>query len=99
MLKRVRNTLSAATKGKQISWEHTSLAGEFFFNLSIGARIDEYSDVALSDRFFVLDETKRSHRVIQELKTLTWPRQNPAINEITPKRVNKAGPDSLFVLG
>ena len=27
MFKRVRNTLSAATNGKQVSWEHTSLAG------------------------------------------------------------------------
>lgn len=99
MFKRVRNTLSAATKGKQISWEHTSLSGEFYFNLSVGARIDTYSDVALSDHFFVLDEAKASHRVIQELKTLTWPRQNPAINEITSKLINKAAPDSLFVLG
>ncbi len=38
MFKRVRNTLSATTKGRQISWEHTSLAGEFFFNLSLGLR-------------------------------------------------------------
>ncbi len=36
MFKRVRNSLSAATKQKQISWEHTSLSGEFFFNLSLG---------------------------------------------------------------
>ena len=56
MFKRVRNTLSATTKGKQISWEHTSLAGEFFFNLSLGARIDAYADVALSDSLFVLDD-------------------------------------------
>jgi uncharacterized caspase-like protein len=41
MFKRVRNTLSAATLQKQISWEHTSLADEFFFNLSLGKRIDE----------------------------------------------------------
>lgn len=49
MFKRVRNTLSAATRTKQISWEHTSLSGEFFFNLSLGVRIDAYSDAALSD--------------------------------------------------
>jgi uncharacterized caspase-like protein len=49
MFKRVRTTLSAATKGRQISWEHTSLAGEFFFNLSLGVRIDLYAETALSD--------------------------------------------------
>jgi hypothetical protein len=99
MFKQVRNTLSAATKGKQISWEHTSLAGEFFFNLSLGARIDEYSDVALSDRLFVLDDAKLSHRVIQGLKTSDWYLQNPAIAKITPDLVTKAHTDSLFVVG
>lgn len=99
MLKRVRNTLSAATKGKQISWEHTSLAGEFFFNLSLGARIDIYEEAALSDCLFVLDEAKASHRVIRELKSLTWPRQNSAIEAFSIAVANKAAVHSLFVVG
>jgi hypothetical protein len=99
MFKRVRNTLSAATKGKQISWEHTSLAGEFFFNLSVGARIDEYSNVALSDHLFVLDAAKASHGIIQGLRTHDWYRQNPAIAKLTAELANKAGVNSLFVLG
>lgn len=99
MFKRVRNTLSAATSGKQISWEHTSLAGEFFFNLSLGARIDTYSDTALSDRRFVLDESKASHRIIQGLKTQDWYRQNPALDKLGKDIANKAGRNSLFVVG
>jgi hypothetical protein len=99
MFKRVRNTLSAATKGRQISWEHTSLAGEFFFNLSLGLRIDLYSETALSDSLFVLDDGKTSHRLIRELKSSTWPRQNPAVEGFTPKMANKASTDSLFVVG
>jgi len=51
MFKRVRNTLSTATHGKQISWEHTSLAGDFFFYLSLGVRIDEYARLASSSYF------------------------------------------------
>lgn len=99
MFKRVRNTLSAATKGKQISWEHTSLSGEFFFNLSLGARIDDYSDAALSDKLFVLDESKTSHQVIRALKSLNWPTQNRAIDDFTSGVANKASIDSLFVVG
>jgi uncharacterized caspase-like protein len=99
MFKRVRNTLSAATKGKQISWEHTSLACEFFFNLSLGARVDEYSDTALSDHLFVLDDSKQSHRLIQGLKTHDWYQQNPALEKLTPDIANKARKDSVFVLG
>lgn len=99
MFKRVRNTLSAATTGKQISWEHTSLAGEFFFNLSLGVRIDLYSEEALSDKLFGLDDAKASHRVILALKSLTWPTQNPAISKFTAVTANKASINSLFVLG
>lgn len=99
MFKRVRNTLSAATGGRQISWEHTSLAGEFYFNLSLGVRIDLYAETALSDRLFVLDDSKTSHRIIRELKSSTWPRQNPAVVELTPAVANKASLNSLFVLG
>src|SRR5208283_746218 len=68
MFKRVRNTLNAMTKQKQTSWEHTSLSGEFFFNLSLGTRIDEYSDSALRDGLFVLSKNKSSHKLIQGLK-------------------------------
>ncbi|MDB5990600.1 MAG: Peptidase caspase catalytic subunit p20 [Herbaspirillum sp.] len=99
MFKRVRNTLSAATRTKQISWEHTSLSGEFFFNLSLGVRIDAYSDTALSDSLFVLDEAKRSHQVIRKLKSHTWPTQNPAVDEFTAEATNKASVDALFVIG
>jgi transposase len=34
---------------KATSWEHTSLSGEFYFNLSLGTRIDSYSRKALAD--------------------------------------------------
>jgi hypothetical protein len=99
MFKRVRNTLSAATLQKQISWEHTSLADEFFFNLSLGKRIDEYPPNALSDRLFVLDDSKASHQLIAKLKSLTWPTQNPAIDGFTAAKANKFPLDSLFVIG
>lgn len=99
MFKRVRNSLSAATRGKQISWEHTSLATEFFFNLSLGVRIDLYDETALSDSLFVLDDAKASHRMIRELKSSTWPRQNPAVLELTSAVANRVSVDGLFVLG
>lgn len=99
MFKRVRNTLSTTTAGKQISWEHTSLAGDFFFSLSLGARIDEYADTSLRDRLFVIDDKKASHRVIKGLKTLDWYRQNPAIGEFTADVAGRASTHSLFVIG
>jgi len=99
MFKRVRNTLSAATGGKQISWEHTSLAGDFFFNLSLGARIDEYADTSLRDSLFVVDDKKTSHGVIRALKTHDWYQQNPAVEKFTADVAGRASSNSLFVVG
>lgn len=99
MFKRVRNTLSTATGGKQISWEHTSLAGDFFFNLSLGARIDEYADTSLRDSLFVIDDKKTSHGVIRALKTHDWYRQNPAVENFTADIAGRASSNSLFVVG
>jgi len=99
MLKRVRNTLSAITKQKQTSWEHTSLSGEFFFNLSLGARIDAYSHSALCDGLLVLDPEKSSHNLISKLKSHTWPTQNPAADSFDSKQASKYSIDSLFVIG
>ena len=77
MFKRVRNTVAAATGGKQTSWEHTSLSAEFYFDLGLGNLIDEYDPTALADRLFVIDPGKKSHRVIKELRSYNWYRQIP----------------------
>lgn len=99
MFKQVRNTVAAETGGKQTSWEHTSLSGNFFFNLSLGQLIDAYSDIALADSLFVVDGAKKSHRIIKGLKSYNWYKQNDALAELTDKSVEKMGPNNLFVLG
>jgi hypothetical protein len=99
MFKRVRNSLSAATNRKQISWEHTSLAGEFYFNLSAAARINAYSASAIKDKTFVLDESRLSHRTIRGLKTSNWYAQNAALDNLDVSKIGKAHNDNLFVLG
>ncbi|NAT15517.1 peptidase C14 [Pseudomonas syringae pv. actinidifoliorum] len=99
MFKRVRNTLSVATKGKQISWEHTSLASEFYFNRSVGSRIDEYSTTALKDALFEYDASKPSHKVIQGLKVQTWSVQERAMLKLEPDFIEKCGKNNLFIVG
>jgi hypothetical protein len=99
MFKRVRNTVAAASKGKQTSWEHTSLSGEFYFNLSLGNLIDEYDGTALADRLFVIDPSKKSHQIIAGLKTYTWDDQNRALAHLDKDSVTKMAKNSLFVLG
>jgi hypothetical protein len=99
MFKRVRNTLAAATRGKQTSWEHTSLSGDFFFKLSIAGQVEAYGARALGDKLFVLDPRKLSHRIIRGLKVLTWDVQNRALQDFDGEGLSRASGDSLFVLG
>ncbi len=99
MFKRVRNTVAAATRGKQTTWEHTSLAGEFYFNLGIGKLVDEYDETALADGLFGLDMSKPSHEIIKGLKSYNWYVQNPALLKLDDKSVKKMGRNNLFVLG
>jgi hypothetical protein len=99
MFKRVRNAVAAETAGKQITWEHTSLSGDFYFNTSIGNFIDYYSKSSLADSLFVIDPSKPSHQMIRGLKSRDWYVQNPALNRFAAKFANTINDDNLFVLG
>ncbi|MCY0150218.1 caspase family protein [Hoeflea sp. G2-23] len=99
MFKRVRNTVAGATKGKQTTWEHTSLAGEFYFNLGIDKIISEYDETALADGLFGLDTSKPSHKIIEGLKSYNWYVQNPALLKLNADSVKRMGVNNLFVLG
>lgn len=99
MFKRVRNEVAAASGGKQTSWEHTSLSAEFYFHFSLGQMIDEYDEIALADGLFVIDETKKSHRIIKGLKSHDWYRQNPAVALLKVESVAKMAKNNLFVIG
>jgi len=99
MFKRVRNTLSVLTKGKQTSWEHTSLSGDFFFNLSVGLSIEIYSNEAITDELFHIDSGKLLHNEIQALKSHNYYTQNPVALKLTPSVLNDSDDDAVFVLG
>lgn len=99
LFKRARNSLASATKGKQTSWEHTSLSGDFFFNLSVGKMLATYSSEAVSDHLFVTVKKDAIHEIIRRLRQHDWYTQNPAIDALTPILINKADKDALFVLG
>jgi hypothetical protein len=99
MFKQVRNTVSAESKGKQITWEHTSLSGNFAFNQSLSKLITDYGPEALADALFVIDPAKKSHKVIAGLKSHNWYSQNDALALITAGSLTKASNDNLFVMG
>jgi len=99
MFKRVRNSVAAATSNRQTTWEHTSLSGDFRFNMGIQEFVSDYRPDALADSMFVLDSTSPSHAVVRSLKTLTWDTQNLAVAKLTGTFLIKMNIDNLFVLG
>ncbi len=101
LFKRVRNTLSSSTRGRQISWEHTSLMGDFYFNYSFitDELLPEYSETALADAGFTPHSSDIAREIINGLKSHDWYAQNPAISKIDQKALGKFTKDEIFVLG
>jgi len=78
MFKRVRNTVYAISKGKQTSWEHTSLTGTFYFNsgqLSYSSTL-EYSMQAIKDNLYEINNNTITDGIIKELKSHDYYVQN-----------------------
>jgi len=99
LFKRVRNTLKLSTNSEQISWEHTSLTGDFFFNMSPGRRMALYSTDAIADSQFLLKPSSPVKDAIAALKSHNWYTQNPALTSLTFSDFSAESLDSLFVLG
>ena len=101
LFKQTRNTLYTLTGGTQISWEHTSLMGDFYFSSSslTGEFSTSYSDSAIRDMLF--DNTKDTPvvKIINLLKSYNWDIQNRGISQINSTDFSGASIDELFVLG
>jgi uncharacterized caspase-like protein len=98
MFKRVRSTLESLTNGRQTSWEHTSLVGDFRFQLSAVAGASQYGPTATGDGLFPRN-ARASGKLIQALKSLNWYTQNAAIDGFTLEDARASTTDELFVIG
>ena len=101
LFKRVRNTVSAFSNGKQTSWEHTSLTGTFNFNSGniISAKSGLYSEKAVADTRYQHSGSSPAESIIESLKNYNWDSQNTAINKVYSLNPTNETPDNLFVLG
>ncbi len=99
--KRVRTTLYARSKGQQLSWEHTSLIGDYSFNnmpiLPKGV-VPVYSHHAIADTTFITDGSDAG-QVIDGLRSHDWYKQNAAIQKFLHLQTKNVDSDTQFVLG
>lgn len=101
LFKRVRNTLSAITRNKQISWEHTSLMGDFIFNTDHidGEFSTTYAKEVLSDSDHIFREESSIKNIIVDLKSHDWYTQNPGINKLRSLDYSGESKNEIFLLG
>ena len=99
LFKKVRKTVFNLSSGKQTSWEHTSLIGDFYFNngqmvhsVSIPYSEDVVKDVNYSkiDEFGIL---------IKNIKSYDWNIQNPAIYDALNLPAGSLDKNQEFILG
>ena len=97
---KVRSTVNAMTKGKKTSWEHTSLIGTFCFNSGKMIQVDElgYQISSVRDSDFDVNNLNVG-RIISELKSYDWYRQNPAVDTFQNLKPQSLSADELFVVG
>jgi len=102
MFKRVRNTVYIWSNSTQVTWEHTSLMGDFVFNKGkIGSEDNIYHRDALRDRCYECEVGSKIYDLISDLKTHNYNYQNPVINRMSKMKAElmRADINDLFVLG
>lgn len=100
MFKRVRTTVYSLSEGKQISWEHTSLIGDFFFNsgqLMHSINLP-YGEEYVADGKYISDGSAFGD-VIAGLKVCTWSTQSSALRNLRLIKKNDISKDERFLLG
>ena len=99
MFKHVRELVAAQSSGDQISWEHTSLMGNYIFNEDRIDAFSTYSEDALADENYLFTKDNKIGFIIEKLKSHDWNQQNPSINEISGLDWEISSANDLFVLG
>ena len=102
MFKRVRNTVYMWSNATQVTWEHTSLMGDFVFNKNKEEITkDIYCREALSDGVYEYEVGSKIYDLICDLKTHDYNYQNPVVYKMNKKKTEllEADINDLFVLG
>lgn len=99
MFKHVREILIANSSGRQVSWEHTSLIGNYFFNEDRIDGFSSYTPDALADNNYYFNPSNEIGNVVAKLKSYNYYIQNEAIRLIPALEFTSASANDIFVLG
>ena len=99
LFKKVRKTVYNLSSGKQTSWEHTSLIGDFYFNTGqlVHSVSIPYSEDVVKDINYSVDDDFGN--LINDIKSSNWHKQNPAILKILKIPASTLDKNQKFILG
>ncbi|WP_318343374.1 caspase family protein [Flagellimonas baculiformis] len=99
LFKKVRKTVYNLSNGKQTTWEHTSLIGDFYFNTGqlVHSMNIPYSEDVVKDVNY--SNTDDFGQLIQKIKSYNWDIQNPAIDKVLKISAKDLDKNRQFILG
>lgn len=99
LFKKVRKTVYNLSSGKQTTWEHTSLIGDFYFNTGqLVYSVDiPYSEDVVKDVNY--SNPDAFGQLIEKIKSYNWDIQNPAIDKILKIPAKDLDKNQQFILG
>lgn len=99
LFKKVRRTVAQWSNNTQIPWEHTSLIGDFVFNLGqmvVSPQIP-YHESVVKDAHY--NESNEIGSLIEEIRSCDYNRQNPAIDRLWAKNASDLSKNQQFIFG
>lgn len=100
MFKRVRITVYSLSNKKQISWEHTSLIGDFYFN---SGQLIHSVDLPYGEEYVADGRYEGSGTdfddIISGMKSYTWGVQKVSIQALRKLDKTSLGPNEKFLIG
>ena len=99
LFKKVRKTVFNLSGGKQTTWEHTSLIGDFYFNTGqlVHSLSIPYSEDVVKD----INYSKNDDfgQIVKQMKSYDWNIQNPAIEKVLKLLASSLDKNQQFILG
>lgn len=99
LFKRVRRTVVQWSNNSQIPWEHTSLIGDFCFNtgqMVVSPQLPYHEKVVKDSEY---DEVNPFAKLIEEIRSCDYNRQNPAIDKLLSIPSTKMDKNQQFLFG
>jgi len=99
LFKAVRKSVFALSDGKQTTWEHTSLIGDFYFfkEQPLDILSLPYHNNVIKDEHYYEDSD--FYKKIEKVKIRNWYVQNPEITNLLAIPKSSLTEDQMFILG